>query len=169
MSSQTKQGFAAWANGYWYVDFSMLQLIVMTALAYLALHGYHRIRGRLHVAETDYQVYLRLDGRTLVLSGLADTGNRLEDFFSGLPVIVCSAESLAQLQNGMPIEKLPHYRVIPCATVTSEGVMPLFRPDEICIRQMTQNKCKHIHTVDAMIGIAGTQKTAIFHPKLIGK
>ncbi len=109
-------------------------------------------------------MYLRLAGKTVVLSGLADTGNNLTDIFSGAMVIVCADESLQALLDGKPVETLRGYRLIPCATITAEGILPLFRPDEICIRNLSTGKSR---AVDAMIGIGGTQKSAIFHPNLI--
>ena len=109
-------------------------------------------------------VFFRLGSRQLVLDGLADTGNNLTDTFSGTPVIVCSAAALAPLLDGTPPEQLKGYRLIPCATITAQGLLPLFRPDEVCIRNCTTGKSRR---VDAMVGIGGTQQNAIFHPQLL--
>ena len=111
-----------------------------------------------------FQVFFRLGSRQLVLDGLADTGNNLTDTFSGTPVIVCSAAALAPLLDGTPPEQLKGYRLIPCATITAQGLLPLFRPDEVCIRNCTTGKSRR---VDAMVGIGGTQQNAIFHPQLL--
>ena len=43
--------------------------------------------------------------------------------------------------------------------MTAEGLVPLFRPDEVCIRNLSTEKSRSVH---AMVGIAGTQPSAIF-------
>ena len=162
--SLAPRGFAAWGNSCCYVNFSLFQLILFTAAAYSLLHLCTLLRRRNRHTDSRYQVFFRLGTRRLMLEGLADTGNNLTDIFSGTPVIVCSAASLVPLLGDTPPEQLKGYRLIPCATVTAQGMMPLFRPDEVCIRDCSTEKSRRI---DAMIGIGGTQKSAIFHPQLI--
>lgn len=160
--SQTKQGFAAWGNSCWYLNFSLFHLILFTGLAYSLLHLLQFFHSR-NALQDNFQVCIRLEGKTVVMPGLADTGNTLMDLFSGAPVIVCSEASLAELLQGRQPRQLRGYRLLPCATVTAEGLLPLFRPDEVCVRNLSNRKSRQ---VDAMIGIGGTQESAVFHPKL---
>ncbi len=162
--STANQGFATWSNSCFYLDFSLFQLILFTALAYLLLHLCDFFRGRRHHTDEHFQVLIRLGGRTAVLEGMADTGNNLTDLFSGRPVIVCGEQSLEALLSGSSVEQLQGYRLLPCTTVTANGLLPLFRPDEICIRNLSSGKSR---TADGMVGIGGTQKCAIFHPRLL--
>lgn len=162
--SRTEQGFAAWGNSYCYLDFSLLQLILFTALAYSLLQGYAFFRRRHQHTQEHYEVWIRLHDKTILLPGLPDTGNTLTDPFTAASVIVCSSESLKPLLSDTQPETLPGYRLIPCATVTSQGLIPLFRPDEVCIRSLTTGKSR---PVCGRIGIGGTQNSAIFHPDLI--
>lgn len=162
--SVAKNGFATWGNSYCYLDFSLLQLILFTALAYAMLHLCSILRGRRHHVNDKFQVLIQLNQKTIVLPGLADTGNNLVDVFSGVPVVVCAESQLTPLLDGKCIELLRGYRLLPCTTVTAEGLMPLFRPDTLCIRNLTSGKSR---AVDAMIGIGGTQESAIFHPILM--
>ena len=162
--SRTEQDFAAWGNSYCYLDFSLLQLILFTALAYSLLQGYAFFRRRHQHTQEHYEVWIRLHDKTIVLPGLPDTGNTLTDPFTAASVIVCSSESLEPLLSDVQPETLPGYRLIPCATVTSQGLIPLFRPDEVCIRSLTTGKSR---PVCGRIGIGGTQDSAIFHPDLI--
>ena len=162
--STANQGFATWSNSCFYLDFSLFQLILFTALAYLLLHLCDFFRGRRHHTDEHFQVLIRLGGRTAVLEGMADTGNNLTDLFSGRPVIVCGKQSLEALLSGSSVEQLQGYRLHPCTTVTANGLLPLFRPDEICIRNLSTGKSR---TADGMVGIGGTQKCAIFHPRLL--
>lgn len=162
--SQTKQGFAAWGNSCWYLDFSLLHLILFTAAAYSFLHILQFFYSKRHHTADRYQIFIRLQDKTTVLDGLADTGNTLTDLFSGAPVIVCAAESLTELLSGIAVESLKGYRLLPCETITAQGLLPLFRADEVCIRSCSSGKSR---SVDVMIGIGGTQDSAIFHPKLL--
>ena len=164
VDSLTPRGFAAWGNSCCYLNFSLFQLVLFTAAAYSLLHICTLLRRRHRHTDDRFQVFFRLGSRQLVLDGLADTGNNLTDTFSGTPVIVCSAAALAPLLDGTPPEQLKGYRLIPCATITAQGLLPLFRPDEVCIRNCTTGKSRR---VDAMVGIGGTQQNAIFHPQLL--
>ena len=164
IGSLTQKGFATWGNSCCYLDFSLFQLILFTAAAYSLLHLCTLLRGRKRHTDSQFQVFLRLGERRLMLDGLADTGNNLTDTFSGTPVIVCSAAALEPLLADTPVEQLRGYRLVPCTTVTAEGLVPLFRPDEVCIRNLSTEKSRSVH---AMVGIAGTQPSAIFHPMLM--
>ena len=131
VDSLTPRGFAAWGNSCCYLNFSLFQLVLFTAAAYSLLHICTLLRRRHRHTDDRFQVFFRLGSRQLVLDGLADTGNNLTDTFSGTPVIVCSAAALAPLLDGTPPEQLKGYRLIPCATITAQGLLPLFRPDEV--------------------------------------
>ena len=126
IGSLTQKGFATWGNSCCYLDFSLFQLILFTAAAYSLLHLCTLLRGRKRHTDSRFQVFLRLGERRLMLDGLADTGNNLTDTFSGTPVIVCSATALEPLLAGTPVEQLRGYRLVPCTTVTAEGLVPLF-------------------------------------------
>ena len=54
--STANQGFATWSNSCFYLDFSLFQLILFTALAYLLLHLCDFFRGRRH--HTDEHFHL---------------------------------------------------------------------------------------------------------------
>ena len=147
------------------MDFSLLQLILFTLLAYGAMQLVQRLRNRLFPATDPYQVYIRQGEKMVLLPGLPDTGNQLTDCFSGRMVIVCSAEQLHPLfPPGKTIQQMKHYRILPCTTVSSSGMIPVFLPDEIVICNQATGMRR---SVDAMIGIGQTQGNAVFHPKLI--
>ena len=157
--------FVTYGNGSCYLDFSLLQLILFTLLAYGAMQLVQRLRNRLFPATDPYQVYIRQGEKLVLLPGLPDTGNQLTDCFSGRMVIVCSAEQLHPLfPPGKTIQQMKHYRILPCTTVSSSGMIPVFLPDEIVICNQATGMRR---SVDAMIGIGQTQGNAVFHPKLI--
>ncbi len=150
-------------NSVCYLDFSLPILCLCTCGAYFFLHLCQRIFRKRHPTDKRYEVFLRVGGCTISIPGLADSGNRLCDSFSGLPVIVCSEKQLAPILQQTPVEKLQSYRLLPCTTVTAKGLIPLFRPEELHIRSLSRNQSRK---VDAMVGISGTQSVAIFHPDI---
>ena len=101
-------------------------------------------------------MYIRLGERLLTIEGLADTGNCLVDFFTGKPVMICSAADIGELPKGTA------KRLIPVNTVSGEGLMEIFRPDEVLISAENEKKR---HSADVMIGLGETHGKAIFNPK----
>lgn len=164
IGSCTRNGFAIWGNSICYLDFSLIQLILFTTIAYSLLHLFTIFRNRRLHTENCYQIFIRLGEKTIRIPGLADTGNNLIDTFSGTPVIVCSSSTIEPLLQNKTITSLKGYRLIPCTTINAQGLIPLFRPDEICIQNCSTGKSR---VTSAMIGIGGTQDHAIFHPRLI--
>lgn len=63
------------------------------------------------------------------------------------------------------LENLPKgFRLIPCSTVSDSGLIPIFRPDEVMIRNIDNGEEKK---VDAMIGFGRSGGEAVFNPKLL--
>ena len=119
-------------NGCVYFDIPIGAAAVITAAIYggfrLALFIIERRKPALRESVT-----IRAGGKEAVLDGLGDTGNCLRDSFSGKPVIVASGEKLREIlpQNVLNYisgssGELDGIRLVPCSTVTSEGVIPVF-------------------------------------------
>lgn len=66
-------------------------------------------------------------GKSVSLRVLPDSGNLLQEPFSGLPVMVCASDSLRPL-GAIPPQKL---RLIPCGTVAGQHILHAFRPDVV--------------------------------------
>ena len=163
-----KPSFMHFNNTYFYVDFSLLLLIFVTAFLYTALNIFRYFFDRNMLLSDDYKVSVKYKGNTVILEGFADTGNTLADFFSGKPVIICSREELSEIVNipDNPEEclKIKGFRLIPYSTVSGAGMIPVFSPDEIIITSKNTGCCKK---ADAMIGIRDIDKKAIFNPNLL--
>jgi stage II sporulation protein GA (sporulation sigma-E factor processing peptidase) len=97
-----------------------------------------------------YIVRLQLGERCVQLQGLLDTGNALRDRFTDTPVLVCSfsalkplfspaADSLPDGLQGPALFEalfplgLRELRLLPCQTVSSDGMLVAFRPDRAVI------------------------------------
>lgn len=142
------------ANSYFYIDFSLLLLLITTAALYGAVCLLRVIADR--ERPTESRVMIRAGSRTIGLDGLADTGNALVDCFTGRPVVICAREDIGAVSARM--------RLIPCATVSDSGVMPVFRPDEVVVVNTATGEKK---PVDVMIGLGETGGKAIYNPKII--
>lgn len=90
------------------------------------------------------KVMIRRGNRKLLLGAMVDTGNRLTDPVSGLPVIVCPRGAFAAL--GLDSGSL---RCLSVSTCTGRGIMPVCRPGEVRLRIGGRWQ-----TCDAMIGAA---------------
>ncbi len=153
------------ANSCWYLDVSLLHLVLFTIAAYLLLHVMQYLRSRSRSADGGYRVCIRYRRRTVQLQGFADTGNSLVDFLTGMPVIICDGSEFAELapSPGTPLPK--GFRLLPCETVAGSGLIPVFRPDEVVI---CAEQTGRYHKVDALVGIGEREtRKAIFHPRLL--
>ncbi len=108
-------------------------------------------------------------GETLSLRGLCDTGCELCDPFSGKPIIVCDAEKISDI---LPEEiraylsgEIPEsagLRLVPCKTVSSQALLPIFKAEKILINEKA---------IDAYIGVSraalGSDIDCVFNPKIL--
>lgn len=168
-----KPGFMAFGNTYFYVDFSLLSLVVFTAVSYFAVTAVRRLMDKGCDANRKYRVMIRQSENIVSLDALADTGNSLVDMFSGKPVIICRREDLKGIAD-LPAEPVPEnaellyktngIRFIPYSTIGNTGMIAVFSPDEVLICDAESGKTRK---ADAMIGINTQNVPAIFNPKLL--
>lgn len=150
-------------NHCFYLQFSLSACILCTIVAYGLLRLWHMVRLRCRHTDASYQVLIRVGTQVVALKGIADTGNNLADPFSGLPVIVCSKKAFSNLLVPCRSAKR-HYHYLPYATVSGTGMMAVFEPDEILLKNTATGAR---HAVQARIGMAEMQEAAIFHPNLL--
>ncbi len=168
-----KPKFIAFSNTYFYVDFSLLSLIVFTAVAYFAVTVLRYFMDKGCDLKKKYKVIIKNKGKTTSINAIPDTGNSLVDLFSGKPVIICKLEDLKKIAE-FSLELIPDnatnlyeenaIRFIPYSTIGNSGMIPVFTPDEILICDDETGK---VQSVDAMIGINSKDVPAIFNPKLL--
>lgn len=152
--SWLKPSFMHFSNSYFYIDFSLLILLIVTAALYGAVCLLKRFSDK--ELPHDSRVVIRSGNRTIGLDGLADTGNALVDCFTGRPVMICAREDIGCISARM--------RLIPCSTVSDSGIMPVFRPDEVIVINTATGEKK---PVDVMIGLGDTGGKAIYNPKIV--
>ena len=156
--------FMHFNNSYFYIDFSLVILILTTAALYAAAYIARALLDRSPPGAGTYKVVVKYRGRVTEVDGIADTGNSLVDHFSGSPVIVCDREGLSDILPERISLPLKGFRLLTCMTVTENGVMPVFRPDEVLIINILTGKRK---PVDVMIGLGRSSGAAIFNPKIL--
>jgi len=93
-------------------------------LTRLALAGHPPLHGGWLV-----RLRLSVDGRTARFPALIDTGNRLREPFSGLPVLIAEA---ALLKDILPKRG---YRIVRFGALGGEGRMACFKPTAVWIEQ----------------------------------
>lgn len=150
-------------NSYFYIDFSLVILVATTSLMYFVLWIVRLLLDKAPEGTDRYRIIIRFGNKVIALDGLADTGNAMVDFFTGAPVIICSGDKFGF--SNYSLENLPKgFRLLPCSTVSENGLLPIFRPDEVIIVSTLNGEKK---PVDAMIGLGQKSDIAIFNPKLL--
>lgn len=156
-------------NGVAYFGIPLWAMIAFTAAAYLAVRLTRYFADRRLKCARICTVKIAANGTEIPLRGLCDTGNGLTDIFSGKPVIVCKYDKIAVIAPKSALGFLDGQlddsgalRVIPCRTVTSETLMPIFSADSVTVDGKA---------ADALVGVTrnplGDGIDCIFDPKII--
>ncbi|MGN1339931.1 MAG: sigma-E processing peptidase SpoIIGA [Oscillospiraceae bacterium] len=153
-------------NGFAYFDIPIGAAAVITGAVYGLFRLVKLLRDKNRPLPHE-KVLVRRNGLEIPLDGLADTGNALRDSFTGKPVVIAA---LDKVRSVLPeavlnylagnMEDLEGIRLVPCRTVTAEGVIPAF-PAEIIIGGKP---------VDALLGVTRQKMTGadcIFNPNII--
>lgn len=165
------------SNGVVYYNIPPLMLLACVAAAYGAVSLFDRFTA-LRMPQRDlYRITIERRGRMVPVMALADSGNRLIEPFSGLPVLVVNAAEVWGLLD--PEERrivretdtdaaVPGVRWVLAGTVQGWGMMPAFRPE----RMYTTVNGKRAElggyfavAVDAEIG--NGNYSGVFNPKMI--
>ncbi|MDD7429194.1 MAG: sigma-E processing peptidase SpoIIGA [Oscillospiraceae bacterium] len=155
-------------NSTVYFNISPIVLILSTAAAYGGICLFRRFSDAAPTGgKYTVTVYTDKDSFSS-FPAVADTGNSLTDVITGIPVIVCGREQLPDIAAMLPEDgvSLPKgWRLIPCNTAGSSGLIPIFRPQSVYIRcGETGRTC----TADVYIGISSQpMKYGVFSPSVL--
>ncbi|MCL2633636.1 MAG: sigma-E processing peptidase SpoIIGA [Oscillospiraceae bacterium] len=152
----------AYRNGIAYFNISFPALVITTALAYGLIKLLRYILDIRQAAQRSYTVQIIRTGYAVELNALADSGNMLTDYFSGLPVIICPKSAVKELIPDVGA------RLLPYNTINSSGLVSVFRADSIIIK----TDGKPDKSVKALVGVnphhnENDEIKAIFNPKLL--
>lgn len=129
-------------NGVVYFNIHPLLLIGCVAAAYLVTELFDRFNARRTPPTELFALTLRRLGRTESIEALADSGNRLTEPFSGLPVVVVTLravwrllkpEERALILEPDPASGLAGVRWVLLRTVGEECLLPAFKPDALSV------------------------------------
>ena len=167
LSQFAPPGYLAVVGGAVYLNLSLPVLFAATCLAYVLFWLIRRAFPRERAAPL---CRLRITNRerTVEVVAKADTGSALREPFSGLPVILCQAESLGEaapagaydfLEGRTPREAL---RLVPFESLGGKGLLPCFRPQRVELAKTGQE-------LDCCVALTKTalsagQFTALYNP-----
>lgn len=154
-------------NGVCFFNIPIAALVSFTAGAYF-LMKLVKLLSEKHKRRI-CTVKITQNNTEISLRGLCDTGCELRDVFTGKSVIICDFEKTAAILpeeileyisgNSQNLEKI---RLIPCRTVSSSTVIPVFK---------AQNVFVDGKKADALVGVSkarlGDDVDCIFNPKII--
>lgn len=161
--------FVTVKNTYFYIDFSILSLVIFTAFAYFAVTAVRRLIDKGADSSREYSITIKYNQNTITCDALADTGNSLIDAFTGKPVIICPQQKLkieddfSSCEAEEIFEKYG-FRMIAYSTIGNTGLIPVLTPDEVVI---TDKEGQRKFNVEALIGIINRETPVIFNPKLL--
>lgn len=169
-----------WKNGVAYFNVSALSLAISTSVAYLLLTLFSLVLNKRTRTNELSELTLGLLGRQVRLTAFTDTGNKLTDIFTGLPVIVCEYSAVEALfpervrgffenPGSFSFEGVEAgsyaklFRVLPVDTSAGDGLLPAFRPDRTAVNG---------HEVQAVVAVTRRALSdgnfrALLHPALL--
>jgi hypothetical protein len=127
-------------------------------------------------------VTVELDGRSVTLRGIVDSGNLLRDPIGGRAVICAEKKALTELlslpllavMEGMPPQAVSlspsdakRIRVIPADTATGDGILYGFLPDKVTLTAENRGNGREVDAVVAVTSISTSGVTALIPADLI--
>lgn len=141
----------------YYFDIPLPELIVLTAVVYVAIVVVSHFTSHVCDVSHSYRVNISVGGKSFSLDGVADTGNTVTELVSGRPVVICTG-----INYSPPNDKGVY--AVPYSTVDSQGLLYAYMPDSIEIESESGN------IKDAFALVAFTEKgdkRAVFNPKIL--
>lgn len=173
-------------NGTVYFDFSVLELVIYTIVAYLGMTLVHAIAKRRAPRSLTYRVTIGFGGRAVTLDAVVDTGNSLRETFSQYPAAVCGLADINELlplrlreimQNNRAAEAMAALsasefsgavRLIPYRDVSGEGMLFAFKPDSFILEQdNTVLVCDRVYVGIALKQMTRLDYACILNPQII--
>lgn len=133
-------GYLTLVGGSVYLNLSLPVLFAATCLAYGGFQLCRRMFPPESPGEPACRLTIRHQDRQVQVFAKADSGNALREPFSGLPVIVCHADSVKALAPASVLDFFspaagsqpgPGLRLVPFETVGGQGLLPAFKPDRV--------------------------------------
>ena len=148
-------------NGAVYFDISARGLLLCAFISYLLSCIVIRLYNRKLEKGEVCPMKIINGGKTVSLTALTDTGNKLREPFSDSPVIVADGEKVKSVFSEKTL------RLIPASTVSSSTYLMAFKPDKIIIK--TKNGEREIE--NAYVALSTEMKdspcSAVINPEIL--
>lgn len=159
-------------NGFVYFDISFTLIVVSACIAYFIIKLFRYIIDTKFSTDKVYNIKIIKNNNVVSIKGFPDSGNTLVDFYTGLPVIICSETSCGEIMpdeyknfdytSSDCLNNINGIRILPYSTVGYHGILPVFKPSLVEINGKA---------INALIGITKdkfhSEVDAIFNPKLL--
>lgn len=150
-----------------YFDLDTKMLILATVFVYSVMTIYEMLSSVRLDKLKNFKVEFTFSKEKFVYNGIADTGNSLIDYYYNKPVLIISSDSFYEklkiFDNESLIDNKLH--IIPCSTVSGEGLLYVTRPMEVIISSKNNSK-----SCDVCVGITrqhNNKEMCIFNPKIL--
>lgn len=163
-----------WHNSVLYVNISLLTLLISTIISYAAISVFRYYVDGKNCLDTKYAVTITRNGKSVSFTAVGDTCNNLTDVFTGKPVIICGRNKLYELFSNHELDivlsegsscHIDGWRLIPFSTISSGGMLPIFTPECLILKNEETGKRK---SVSAYIGVVDKDmEHAVFNPKIL--
>ena len=163
-------------NGAAYLNIPFWAVIMSTLISYIILLVIRRILDSKTDLDKNYLLEIETAAGNVTLDAIPDSGNKLTDFLTGLPVVFCDINKCADLcpkeifiylsDLNREYVSMHKVRLLPCSTVSGDTVAVCFKPDKLFIVDGKNKK-----EINALVGF--TKKGlngnfgAIFNPNLL--
>lgn len=167
-------------NGVVYIDISPTFLLFATALSYIIIRIINLITGRQSPKNLFCDVKLENNNKILQIRAKIDTGNTLKEPFSNIPVIVAEYKYIKNIvpsnftnflneSNTLPSSDLieNNFRIIPYKVISSNGMLPAFKPDKVTIISNGSRLEKEAYVAVCSEENLGCEFEALMNPDLI--
>lgn len=169
-------------NGMVYFNISPLILITLTVLSYTLISIINKFIGKQESTSLYKKIHISISKKEIVLNAKIDTGNNLKEPFSNLPVIVVNRAKINDLipkdiqlltaQDLLNPQKIQNVstklRLIPFKTISSEGILPAFKPDYIIIHDDNNDSIKkEVYIAICKEGILDPKYDALINPEIL--
>lgn len=164
------------SNGVFYLDISIVIIILSTIIAYFAIKLITYLIDNKLNSTRKFTIKITTTKGEKDFNALADTGNKLIDSFTGLPVILCSYAHIRGISPNEIIDFVDNnavcnfskgIKLIPANSIGGKSLIPAFKAD--CVTISYDNSVKN---VNVLVGISESDSlnsdyNCIFNPILI--
>lgn len=142
-------------NGTVYFNFNIAVLCVSVIACYVIISIVLKFLKRKAPQNKLYDATIEVLGKRVSAAALYDTGNTLQEGFTGSPVIVAQYDTIKSLlpqelysffdekdliECNIPEGWASRLRMIPFNSVKCKGLLPAFRPDKIIVKSNNDNE-----------------------------